>query len=70
MAEELLQERLRPSSESRCIFKRDVASKEDFFVGRERLFVKQVFFKVRADWKESGSSGRRFVEKNIFSLKY
>ena len=28
--EELLQERLRPSSDSRCSFKRDVASKEDF----------------------------------------
>ena len=57
--EELLQERLRPSSESQCIFKRDVASKEDFLFGRERLFVKQMSFKVggirkKVDHREEG----------------
>ena len=39
-----MQERLRPSSESGCIFKGDVASKEEFLFGRERRFVKQVCF--------------------------
>ena len=57
--EELLQERLRPSSESGCIFTRDVASKEEFLFGRERLFVKW------GGGLESGSSGR-FVHKNMF----
>ncbi len=66
--EEFVQERLRPSSESGCIFKGDVVSKEEFVFGRERLFVKQVCFVRGKDWKESGSSEKRFI-KNIFSSK-
>ena len=49
---------LRPSSESE---RHSFYHKEDFFFGREKLFVKQQW----GDEKESGSSGRRFVKKNI-----
>ena len=54
--EELLQDRQRPSSESGCIFNRDVASKEDFWFGREKLFVKQVCF---SEWGIRKKVGHR-----------
>ena len=44
--EQLLQERLRPSSDSRCISKRDVASKEDFKRGPLMIGIGTVFAAV------------------------
>ena len=44
-----------------CFEKEAAYDKEDFFFGREKLFVKQQW----GDEKESRSSGRRFVKKNI-----
>ena len=68
--EELFLEWLRSSSESGCI-KNNVASKEDFLFGRERIFVKKIQrggIKKKVDHREEGLFRISFLQRTDYIL--